>query len=464
MRGTPNILDEMRAVAPPRQVQVDGPTRERLTELTTELLATRPDSVVELQRYLSIGRRAVPLPERQIAAVLRGHTIVVTGGSGCIGSVLLRQIRRLCAARVISLDIAAPQRPVPGVEYVNVDVRSSGDVDGFFAQYPPDIVFHLAAQRDPGLGERYVAYTVDTNVLGTIQMARAAERAGAGRFVYASTGKALRPYSRCVYTTSKRVGEWLVADVAHRGRMTCSGVRFTHVVDNSIVLDRLRRWCEDGDVVRLHSPDTVFYVQSAVESAQLLLAALLSPADEVFRLYTIRDLGWPVNLLDLALGVVGSVEKVAPIYLAGNDPGYEEAPYAGLYDPTLSGDVSPLLNAMEAHQVLDDVGGAIDVAAPAGYAAPDILNRLPELERWCQVRADRQARRVLDWIGWDLLELTVRATSPVVLDRVARLTNDHRAMMCKEHRRIDDVIRRYAGWPPVSAGRAVRTASTAEAV
>ncbi|NJC72976.1 polysaccharide biosynthesis protein [Planosporangium thailandense] len=444
MRGFPAIVDDIRSAAPPHQDSVDEPTRQRLAGLTTELLAARPDGAAELQRYRSITTRTAALPEQRVAAALRGRTVLVTGGCGCIGTALLRQVRRLCPARFVSADIAQPRRPVPGVEYATVDVRSPGVLDRLFARYRPDIVFHLAAQRDPGLAERHLGYTVETNVLGTVQVVRAAERHGARRFVYASTGKALRPYSRCVYTASKRVGEWLVADAARRGRMTCTGVRFTHVVDNSILHDRLRRWCDTGEVVRLHAPDTVFYAQSAIESAQLLLTAALSPADDVFRLYAIRDLGWPVSLLDVALGVIADGPRIAPIYLAGHEPGYEEAPYPGLYDPALSGDVSPLLNAMEAHQVEASACAGIDGAAVAAYDAPEVVGRLPELQRWCRVTADRQARRVLGELGWDLLVAGVRATPPAVLDRMARLTEEYRPTMSDEHRRIDDLIRRHA--------------------
>ncbi|MGC9667804.1 NAD-dependent epimerase/dehydratase family protein [Planosporangium sp. 12N6] len=448
-------------MAPPRQDRLDQPTVECLTALTAELLASRPDSAGELQRYLSVGRRGTPLPEREVAAALRGRTVVVTGGSGYIGTVLLRQIRRLCAARLVSLDIAAPRRPVAGVEYANVDVRSAGAVAEFFDRYPPDIVFHLAAQRDPGLAERYTAYTVDTNVLGTFHVANAAERAGAGRFVYASTGKALRPYSRCVYTESKRLGEWLVADVARRGRMACTGGRFTHVVDNSIVLDRMRRWRDEGGPIRLHSPDMVFYVQSAVESAQLLLAALLSPADGGLRMHAIRDLGWPVNLLDLALGFVAGSDRITPLYLAGCDPGYEEVPYPGLYDPTFSGDVSPLLNAMEAHRARPSTCSGVDDVAVTAHEAPEVVERLPELRRWCEIGSERQVRRVLDELGRDLMTLSLRTTSPAILDRVARLTESHRGTMNEEHRQIDDVVRHYAGRTPAPAAAETGAAAAA---
>ena len=92
--------------------------------------------------------------------------------------------------------------------------------------------------------------------------------------VSASTGKALLPYSPEIYTASKRAAEWILSGVAARGEMLVSSGRFTHVLDNSIVYQRLLAWA-DGGVIRLHSPDIAFYVQSALESAHLLLVAAL---------------------------------------------------------------------------------------------------------------------------------------------------------------------------------------------
>jgi hypothetical protein len=116
----------------------------------------------------------------------------------------------------------------------------------------------------------------------------------------------------------------------------------------------VRSWCSISrpnairvSPIRLHSANTQFYVQSAFESAQLLLTALLAPSDATFRLHVIRDLDWPISLLDLALGAIAGNRRAQPLYLAGHDPGYEASPYPGLYDPRLAGDVSPLLNASQ---------------------------------------------------------------------------------------------------------------------
>src|SRR5258708_8405 len=64
--------------------------------------------------------------------------------------------------------------------------------------------------------------------------------------------------------------------------------------------------------------------------------------------HAITDRGWPLSLLDVAVGVLISTSSATPIYFSGYDPGYEEVPFPGLYDPMTAGDVSPLLNAFEA--------------------------------------------------------------------------------------------------------------------
>ena len=173
--------------------------------------------------------------------------------------------------------------------------------------------------------------------------------------VCASTGKALRPFSPDIYTASKRVAEWVAFGFAASGALSVSAVRFTHVVDNSIIHQRLQDWAASSAVIRLHSPQIAFYVQSAVESAQLLMLAALDqgPARPGrLPIRAIADLGWPVSLLDLTLGVLAARDSGAPVYLSGYDPGYEEVPFPGLYDPATAGDLSPLLNAFEAAAVV----------------------------------------------------------------------------------------------------------------
>jgi nucleoside-diphosphate-sugar epimerase len=354
----------------------------------------------------------------------------------------MQELLRFDLGGLVGVSIDAVWEPLPGVRHRRLDIRDRAALTALMREVAPDVVFHLAAQRDPGLAEHAVGVTVATNVLGTANVVAACEAAGVARLVYASTGKALRPYTNCVYASSKRISERIVGDAAARGAMQCSAVRFTHVVDNAILLQRLRRWCEEGDVIRLHSLDTVFYVQSARESAQLLLAAAVTPGDGIFRLHAIRDLGWPVNVTDLALGAVEESGRAVPIQEIGHEPGYEREPYPGLYDPERSGAVSPLLNAMEAPSVERSSSPDVDAARHALRLTSDLSERIEaigELASGATSPEDLRAR--FDELAWADLEQTVRDSRPDVLRLIARVTAPHRPEMIDEHRRIDDAIR-----------------------
>lgn len=451
MPVTDEILQLMARDVPPGQRELAPAARRRLVELTARLRSARPDSANELRRYLAVRERTIPMPREEVRAAVAGRRIMVTGGSGCLGAALLDQLAALGPAQLASASITPAGREVPGVRYLWLDVRDRGAVEALMREHRPDVVFHLAAERDPGLAEREVVRTVHTNVLGTRNVAEAAEHAGVERLVYASTGKALRPWTPEAYAGSKRMGEWVLGQVAARGRVACGGVRFTHVVDNSIVLDRFRRWCRAGDVVRLHSPDTLFYAQSAVESAQLMLTALVEAARPVLRLCMIRDLGWPVSLLDLALGVVAETGGTAPLYIAGHEPGYEQAPYPGLYDPLLAGEVSPLVNAMEAPDVEASLCPAVDVVPVRPVPAQGLTRRLLDLEERCVAGDEAGVRETFSAAAWDLFVQTVRAAPSAVVDRIVRITRPHRDRLGAEHLRMDDVFRRFTRPAPVPA-------------
>jgi nucleoside-diphosphate-sugar epimerase len=330
-----------------------------------------------------------------------------------------------------------------GAEYVCADVRNLGRLTAVFGDIRPDVVFHVAAQRDPGLAEHEVHRTVTTNVLGTRNVIAAAARSGVSQVVCASTGKALRPYSPDVYTASKRVTEWLLSRAAARGGASYSAVRFTHVVDNSIIHARLLEWCKGG-VIRLHSPDAVFYAQSALESAQLLLGASVGAGVGALRLHAITDLGWPVSLLDMALGVLARTGSNAPIYLSGYDHGYEAVPFPGLYDPETAGAVSPLLNTFEAAQAGCSPCPGADAFPLEVAPVPEVAERMQALDEVCaRTHLPGPVRAALDELSWSLLDATLKAVPCQALVRAAALIAPHRDSLNAEHRRLLAVIEHH---------------------
>lgn len=440
METAASILDDIRAaVAQGRGDLADEEVR-LLRDLTRRLVASRPEATEEYKRFQGVRERALSLSAARSAEWLAGRRVLVTGGTGCIGSALMQRLAPLGPARLVTVSrgITGPWRLQSGAEYAQADIRDQDRMSEIFADVRPEIVFHVAAQREPARAEVEVHRTVTTNVLGTRNILEAAQEFGARHVVCASTGKALRPYSPDVYAASKRAAEWLMTRAAAKSgpNMLVSGARFTHVVDNSIVADRLRRWCEagaarggDGDVIRLHSAEIDFYVQSALESAQLLLGSGLDGRAGVVRMHAIRDLGWPVNLLDLAVGMIVETRSDSPIYISGYESGYEPVAFPGLYDPRTAGNVSPLINAFEVPAVVPDNCTEIDafeLRPPSDEAEP--LAALATLEQSCAATTDAATlRRPFESLSVALLHTTLRDIPKPALSRAIELAAARRA-------------------------------------
>lgn len=441
------IVAAMRAAVPPGQEELDGASVRRLRDLTRTLVAAKAGAEEEHARFVAIGQRGLCMPEESLTAWLRDATVVVTGGTGCIGSLLMAHIAERCPARLVSLSrgVTGGRPGIEGAEYRNADVRDRAAVAAVMDEIRPDVVFHVAAQRSPALAETEVHRTVTTNVLGTRNMVEAAAEAGVPQVVCASTGKALRPYSPDIYTASKRAAEWVISRAAAVGGTRYSAARFTHVVDNSIVYQRLQQWA-DGGVVRLHSPDIVFYAQSALESAQLLLVAGLGARLGEFQIYAITDLGFPVGLLDLALGLLSRTGSQAPVYFSGYERGYEEIPFPGLYDPATAGDVSPLLNAFEAARAVRSTCPMTDSFVLEMASDPEPGKHLRALAQICEMTQDPDiVRSALDDLSWSLLDVTLSAASASALARSAAMAQPHWDGLGSAHQRILTAIRRHAG-------------------
>jgi nucleoside-diphosphate-sugar epimerase len=443
------IITSMKAVAPPGQACLDDETLGQLRDLTQTLIAAKMGAAEEHARFLAIAERGLCLPEADLADRLHDAAVLVTGGTGCIGSRLMAQLAVRCPGRLVSVSrgVTKEYPRHANAEYRYADVRDRAAMGRLIGEVKPDLVFHVAAQRDPGLAEVEVHRTVSTNVLGTRAVLTAAAEAGVPQVVCASTGKALRPFSPDMYTASKRAAEWVVTGVAAGSEMLCTAGRFTHVLDNSIIYQRLEHWAEDANqgAIRLHSPEIAFYVQSALESAQLLLLACLGSQRGEFRVHAISDLGWPVSLLDLALAVLARSGSGTPIYVSGYDRGYEEIPFPGLYDPLTAGDVSPLLNAFEARSAVDSPCPMVDAfrvdMAPEPRAGK-LLNALAEV---CDRTEDPAAvRGALNELSWAVLDASLRAAPQQALTRAAAMAQRHSSTLGADHRRILEAIQDHA--------------------
>lgn len=107
---------------------------------------------------------------------------IVFGGSGFIGTHLLRKLVTSGADHVISVDIRDPKQIVPGVDYRRADVRDLGD---FMAPGPISTIYNLAAvHTTPGHPDHDY---YETNVLGASEVTAFARRMEVKEIVFTSS-------------------------------------------------------------------------------------------------------------------------------------------------------------------------------------------------------------------------------------------------------------------------------------
>ncbi len=107
---------------------------------------------------------------------------IVFGGSGFIGTHLLRTLVASGAQQVISVDIRDPRTGVPGVDYLRADVR---DLGGFVAPGPVSTIYNLAAvHTTPGHPDHEY---YETNVLGALEVTALARRMEVKEIVFTSS-------------------------------------------------------------------------------------------------------------------------------------------------------------------------------------------------------------------------------------------------------------------------------------
>ncbi len=121
---------------------------------------------------------------------------LVTGGAGFIGSNLVTRLVDEGAEVLVVDDLStgrlerlAEARRSGRLKIHQIDIRKA-EIADVVARYRPEIVFHLAAQIDARASVDDPGHDASINIVGGINVAKAAADAGAARFVFASSGGA----------------------------------------------------------------------------------------------------------------------------------------------------------------------------------------------------------------------------------------------------------------------------------
>ncbi len=296
------------------------------------------NSIREVTLEDLVGRDEVRLDQDTVSEFLGGKRILVTGAGGSIGSELVRQIGRfdpmsICLMdfsefNLFKIDMECRQRfPRLEIQAALGDIRDPGTVNGLFARYLPQVVFHAAAYKHVPIQEAHPREACMANVLGTKNVVEASLKTGVDRFVLVSTDKAVRPAN--VMGATKRLAEMLVDSMNGKAHTRFMSVRFGNVIRSSgSVIPLFQEQIARGGPVTVTHPDITRYFMTIPEAAQLILqAGAMGEGGEIF----ILEMGRPIRILDMARDLIRlqgyEPEKDIPIQFIGLRPGeklYEE--------------------------------------------------------------------------------------------------------------------------------------------
>lgn len=301
---------------------------------------------VEIEDLL--GRDPVELDQTLIEKQLRGKRILVTGAGGSIGSEICRQVSSFRPKELIilghgensiyqlNMELLGKYAEHFRITPVIADVQDRKRIFEVMEKYRPDVVYHAAAHKHVPLMEINPREAVKNNILGTRNIAEAANHAKVKTFVMISTDKAVNPPN--IMGATKRLCEMIVQDMATKSDSTkYVAVRFGNVLGSrGSVIPLFKKQIAKGGPITVTHPDIVRYFMTIPEAAQLVIqAGSLARGGEIF----VLDMGKPVRIVDLAKNLIrlsGYSEDDIEIKFTGLRPGekmYEELLNEGEINP-----------------------------------------------------------------------------------------------------------------------------------
>jgi len=256
-----------------------------------------------------------------------GKNILVTGGTGSIGSQLVRKLLGFApkAVRVFSRDetkqyeLRLALADCPEVRFLVGDVRDKARLMHAFEGI--DVVFHTAGMKHVPACEYNPFEAVQNNVIGTQNVLLAAIQAGVERLVAISTDKATSPANTMGAT--KLLAERIISSAYGWARkpITCC-VRFGNVLGSrGSIVPLFESAISKGGPVTLTDERMTRFMMTIPDAVELVLhAGCQARAGEVFILKMPA-----VRIADLA---AVAIEEFAPRY--GHKPEDIEVTVTGI--------------------------------------------------------------------------------------------------------------------------------------
>jgi UDP-N-acetylglucosamine 4,6-dehydratase/5-epimerase len=213
--------------------------------------------------------------------ILTGKVILVTGGTGSIGSEIVRQSLAQGAKKVLVLSrdeikhfLMRKRIEDDRLDTVVGDIRNSRSIDIAFQKYDIDIIYHAAAMKHVVMCDDFPMEAVQTNIIGTQNVVDMAIKYHIGKTILISTDKAVYPVN--ILGTTKFTAEKIAVNASkirkHNQVFAC--VRFGNVSSSRgsvipVYIDNLLH----GNPLEVTNPDVTRFVMEISDAVNLVIKA-----------------------------------------------------------------------------------------------------------------------------------------------------------------------------------------------
>ncbi|MCS4228407.1 FlaA1/EpsC-like NDP-sugar epimerase [Sphingobacterium sp. BIGb0165] len=274
-----------------------------------------PNQIQKIKIEDLLERDPIKINDDHILNQTKGKRILVTGAAGSIGSEIASQLGKYEPQMIILCDQAESplhnlqldlQDEFPNQVYHTyiADVRSTKRMRLLFETFKPHYVYHAAAYKHVPMMENHPLEAVQTNVMGTKNLADLAVEFQVEKFVFVSTDKAVNPTN--IMGATKRIAEIYVQALNNHLESLSNGdvntkfitTRFGNVLgSNGSVIPRFRDQIQKGGPVTVTHPEITRYFMTIPEACRLVLeAGAMGQGGEIF----VFDMGKSVKIVELA--------------------------------------------------------------------------------------------------------------------------------------------------------------------
>jgi len=230
--------------------------------------------------------------------LLKNKTILITGGAGSIGTVLTKKLLEYPVNTIRILDVNENalfnlKRTItdPRLRLLLGDIQDKERVE--LAGNKVDIIIHLAAIKNIEISEYNPIETINTNIMGTMNLINMAIRDGPEIFLNISTDKAVEPST--LYGSTKQISERLTLWAATKNTKFATA-RFGNVFEaQGNVFEIWKKEIKNNhpiSITDLSMERYLFHVDDAVEF--IIKCLTITKGEQIFvpklKLYKIKTL------------------------------------------------------------------------------------------------------------------------------------------------------------------------------